>query len=119
MEGRNKVIMTAGILVVLVVGLYFFSDWFSKSTGYVAGDAEKEAITLCLNQKNVQLYCSIKSPGCEKQKEIFGSLIKNIYQVSCDEWNCSNVNSVPAWYIGNKFVYGSKTIEELKKLSGC
>ena len=121
MDTRQKVLVIIVVLFVLVFGLYFFTDWFSKVTGYLGGEDEKEALAICLDERGVEFFYSIDCAECERQAAEFGEAMELIYQTDCgDELeNCSNLREVPAWYIDNEFIYGFIGFEELKWLSGC
>ena len=41
MNRQQQVFLTMGVLIVLIIGMYVFSDWFSKVTGYFTGADEK------------------------------------------------------------------------------
>jgi len=51
MEKGKKVIITFVILVFLVAFLYFFSDWFSKATGYIVDEDPDNYLAKCLTDK--------------------------------------------------------------------
>jgi hypothetical protein len=51
MQAQTKVFLTFGILVLLIGGLYLFSDWFSKVTGYQLGEDQKIRFIQCLNER--------------------------------------------------------------------
>ena len=122
MEKRTKVIASFVFLVVLVVGLYFFSDWFSKTTGYLIEDEEAEtALAKCLSGKNAVMYGAKKCSDCKKQKDIFGNGFKFVNYVECNGnmGKCQELRVVPAWEINGKILYGVKSLEELRLLTVC
>ena len=103
------------------MGLYFFSDWFSKTTGYVIGDEEEEtSLAKCLSEKGTILYGAKKCPNCEKQRDFFGKGFRFLNYKECNGNNeCSELRGLPAWMINGKFHYGLKSLEDLKLISGC
>ncbi len=121
MEKRTVVMITFLVLILLVGGLYIFTDWFSKVTGYFTGEAEREKVAQCLAQKGAEYYGSDFCPDCEKQKKEFGNSFKLVSYVDCGEnkVNCPNVREIPAWYMDKQIYYGYKTLDELKQLSNC
>ena len=121
MEKRMQVLVTFVIAVLLITGLYIFTDWFSKVTGYFAGEDEKTKLAQCLDGKNAEFYSDIYCPNCAKQKQIFGSQIKLIKTIECGQKmeNCPNIKEIPAWYINKTIHYGYFNLTELDKLSGC
>lgn len=121
MESRTKAIFSFAILIVLLFGLYFFADWFSKTTGYVLGEDEKTKLAQCLGSKGSVLYVSETCPDCEEQKELFGEdAIKFIKIVECknvEQQGCEN--GVPVWKIEGKIYQGVRELNDLVKISGC
>ncbi len=120
MEQFYKTVLTFAVLVFVLVGLYFFSDWFSKTTGYVLGDNEKMNLAVCLNNKEAIFYSSSNCPDCDKQLELLGKGASKIINVI----NCVSVEEcptggVPAWKIGTQTHYGLKDLGELISISGC
>src|SRR3989344_5149756 len=97
MEKRLQVMITFVFLILLVAGLYIFTNWFSIITGYFTGESQQKA---------------------------FGKSFEQIIKVDCgnDKENCPNVREVPAWYIPNseeKFHYGLLTLNEISESAGC
>lgn len=116
-----KVLFTFGIAILLVAGLYIFTDWFSLLTGYFTGESEQGRVAKCLADNGAEFYGTPYCADCEKQKEVFGTFFEKIYFVDCgrEKENCPNIREVPAWYINGKIHYGLKTLTELKDISGC
>ena len=104
----------------MLFGLYFFSDWFSKTTGYALGEDQKVNLATCLKNKDSVFYTSLTCPNCDKQLALFGDDASKILNVvvctSIDE--CPN-GGVPAWKIGAQTSYGVKQLDELISISGC
>lgn len=119
MEQQLRTIITFVVLIFIVFGLYFFSDWFSKTTGFVLGEDEKLKLAQCLGDKST-FYKSSTCPECDKQLEHFGkdaSRFLNI--VSCLNVDECPAGGVPAWKIGSQIHYGVKNLDELTILSDC
>ena len=120
MEQFGRTIITFGVLVFIIFGLYFFSDWFSKTTGYVLGEDEKLQLAQCLTIKEAIFYRSATCPDCDNQLELFGNgAVRFLNVVNCasaDE--CPN-GGVPAWKVNGQTYYGIKQFNELIELSGC
>ena len=122
MEARKKAIMTFVLLISLITSLYIFTDWFSKTTGYLIGEDPDSEVAKCLTENGAVLYFSDSCPDCEKQKSLFGnSIIKYINITDCTKnpEKCANLRLIPAWYINKSVAYGVKTVYELKILSSC
>ena len=108
-------------LVLLIAGLYSFTDWFSKFTGYFTGEEEIRKLVLCLNENDAEFYTSMFCADCERQQRLFGENFKLINQVNCgrDKELCPNIQSIPAWYIEKNIYYGYKNLTELKEIGNC
>ena len=121
MEARIKAMLTFGVLILIIFGLYFFTDWFSKITGYAPGEDEREALAKCLTKKNAIFYFSSTCPACDKQLKIFGETAADfLTKYECENADdCPASGGVPAWEMDNKFYYNVKNFNELKKISGC
>jgi hypothetical protein len=79
-----------------------------------------EEIAKCIGE-NSKLYNQIGCPHCENQKNIFGENIKYLNIILCDnDWEqCSQITGTPSWEINGEMYTGTKSIEELKKLTNC
>jgi len=120
MDQYRKTVLTFVALVLVILGFYFFSDWFSKTTGYVLGEDEKINLAICLNDKEAIFYISNTCPDCEKQLELFGNeASKKINIITCQNALECPEGGVPAWKIDNKIYYGVKQLDELMRLSNC
>lgn len=122
MEKRTRVVATFIMAVLLVMILYNFSDWFSKTTGYLVKDSPENDLAICLAKEGSKLYGSKTCPDCRKQKEIFGEIafdFLNYIECSSNPQACSEIKSVPAWNISGNIYYGVKNLDELRILSGC
>ncbi|HLC31592.1 MAG TPA: hypothetical protein VJK51_02910 [Candidatus Nanoarchaeia archaeon] len=118
MNRQQQVFLTMGVLIVLIIGMYVFSDWFSKVTGYFTGADEKIKLADCLKEKGAELYTGVCA-DCERQQRIFGEEgYKRLVVIDCSS-GCTNLRSLPAWYIDGKFEYGFKSLKDLGELSGC
>ena len=73
MNTQQKTLLSFGILIIVVFGLYFFTDWFSKVTGYLGGEDERSKLARCLSDKEAEFYGGVYCADCEKQLKLFGS----------------------------------------------
>lgn len=121
MRTQTRVFVTFFVLVMLIAGIYVFSDWFSKTTGYVLGEDQKIAFAECLASKKAIFYETTNCALCEKQRTLFGEASwRAITTYLCDsETRCTGLASLPAWEIEGKFYYGFKTFTELDEVSSC
>ncbi len=120
MEQFTRTILTFGILVFIISGLYFFSDWFSKTTGYVLGEDEKLRLAQCLSIKESIFYRSATCPDCDAQLDLFGDdAVKFMNVVNCISTEECPEGGVPAWEINGRIYYGIRQFDELVSVSGC
>lgn len=120
MEQYTKTMITFGVFVVVLFGLYYFSDWFSRTTGYVLGDDEKMKLATCLKNNGAVFYTSSTCPDCERQLEMFGKDAAGVLNVViCASVDECPIGGVPAWRIGRETIYGVKEFDELIRISGC
>ncbi|MEK6898785.1 MAG: hypothetical protein AABW79_01680 [Nanoarchaeota archaeon] len=120
MESSTRFMITLVALVALIAGLYLFSDWFSKTTGYVLGEDQQIRLVQCLNEKNSVFYTMSDCVDCFRQQELFADRAFEFLQVlSCDDLLCENLVSIPAWEIDGKFYYGTMDFNQLSDVSGC
>lgn len=118
-DPRTGVLISFVILVLLVISLYYFTDWFSRVTGYFTGEEEKVKLARCLDEKGAEFYDSVGCEECERQVKEFGRVIQIVNRVDCDKEDCSNIKELPAWYISGEVYYGFKNLTELSEISGC
>lgn len=120
MDSKTRVFITLGAIVMMIFGLYIFTDWFSKATGYVLGEDQKAAFITCLNEHGDLYFEQTSCVECDKQRDLLG---ENAYQLMnkerCGQDLCKGLKSVPAWSIEGKFYYGVKSFEDLDKISSC
>lgn len=122
MKGKTKVMLTFAFLVVLIAALYYFTGWFSLTTGYFVDEENDADLIKCLINKNVKMYGSPGCPPCERQKKEFGGYsFTSVPYVDCSNQPkmCSDLKGLPAWEIHGKVYYGIKTADELRMLAVC
>jgi hypothetical protein len=74
-------LITIGVLIALIVGLYILTDWFSKTTGYTV--SENSNGKNFLKERNLKVYMGRECVDCMKQtknlhKGEVNSRIKNL-----------------------------------------
>jgi ribosomal protein S27E len=111
--------ITFGVMILVLFGLYYFSDWFSRTTGYVLGEDQKAELATCLTTKGATFYISSTCPDCNEQLDMFGDAAKKLTVTTCQRIDECPTGGVPAWIINGRTIYGLKSFEELIKLSGC
>jgi hypothetical protein len=121
MNSRTKAVLSFTILVLLIFGLYFFTNWFSQVTGYALGEDEKVNLAQCLDGKNAIFYVSPTCPKCTQHLELFGdTAVRFLDIVECiTPEECSAEGGVPAWRINGEYYYGVKSLGQLQRISEC
>ena len=120
MNRQRLVLILVIIAVVLISGLYLFSEWFSKTTGYFLGEDEKTKFIMCLNERKTVLYTADNCIECYRQEQLLGE--KSTLQLdvfNCQEDECKNLRSLPAWEIDGNIYYGKRNFNDLEQISGC
>ena len=121
MGAYRRAVLSFTVLVVLIVILYIFTGWFSRTTGYVLGEDEKVGLAQCLDGRGSVFYISANCPRCQDQLDLFGndaSQFLNIYLCESSD-TCPAEGGVPSWRINDGFHYGVKELKELIVVSGC
>ena len=121
MDSKRRVFISIFALFILIVGLYFFTDWFSKTTGYALGEDQKIKFAQCLAERGTVIYETASCSDCEKQRVVLG---ENAYGIiakqMCDaQTKCAGLKQIPAWEIEGKFYYGLYDFKQLDEVSSC
>lgn len=121
MDVQRRVVISVFVLILLIVGLYYFTDWFSKVTGYFTGEDERVKLADCLVNENSALFVTQNCLDCEKQLDIFGSEgTKHLPIIECSSLDdCPSASGFPSWIIGGKKLAGVHDVDSLKEFSGC
>jgi hypothetical protein len=121
MERKYSVLFTFAVLFLIVLGMYGFTNWFSKITGYFTGEGQDVQLGKCLYEKGAEIYVNENCARCEEQENILGDGLKFIKIIDCSKSQemCANLREIPAIYFNGTFVYGVNSIENLKTISGC
>jgi len=120
METKKKVILMAFVVVVVAVLLIFLSGYITKTTGFSTNEFESEKLARELTAKGVIMYGLDTCPHCQEQKKEFGAAFKYINYTACEKdlIDCSKLNGVPAWKLGDKILYGTQSFEKLREFAG-
>jgi len=120
----KKILLTASILILLILILYFASDIITKTTGKVVFEGySKNEFHDCLSKQNITLYLdsnNLEKSLSELQWEEELHYI-NVFNCLEDNQFClsQNINSFPTWIINTKKIDRDISISELFKYSGC
>ncbi len=138
MKPAIKVIITAFILVILVIGFYFATKTISAATGksilgwVISGISELgsegtpenlDDFAKCLTEQGAKMYGASWCGHCQNQKEMFGNSFQYVDYVECTETPeiCSQagIQGYPTWMINGQLYPGEASISKLSSLSGC
>lgn len=80
----------------------------------------EDDVAKCIGENGV-LYIQFGCHACETQEAMFGDNYEYLTVVDCwvDREKCLGVRATPTWIINGKSYIGVKSVEELKKLTGC
>lgn len=121
MDVKRRVTVSLVVLIVLVIGLYFFTDWFSKVTGYFTGEDERVKIADCLAEKDAVLFITSTCLDCEAQLDVFGAeASERLPIIQCpSQEDCPSAQGFPSWIINDNKLRGVQDLDSIKKSSGC
>ena len=118
---RKKALLTFGIAILLIVGLWIIASSITKYTGYAIQE-NFDDFAKCLSEKTI-LYVSETCPHCANQKAMFKDSIKylNLVECSVEKELCleKNLEGVPAWEINGEIYYGVQDFEILSDITDC
>lgn len=120
MEKRQKVFVSAAIILILIGAFWIITHKITSTTGLTVSQTPDE-IAKCLTESGAKMYGSKYCSHCAEQKALFGEAFQFISYVECTEnpSACSGFEGVPAWIIKDKVYYGAQSLEKLKELAGC
>ena len=123
MNRFNRLLLTLGVFVVLIIGFYLITGAITKFTGYSISLDDKHDFKACLSEQDIVLY--INSGDAYKTLE---DIETKEYLTYVRIMNCVNNNdfcldkgikSFPSWIINNQKFEGDVSISELSGFSGC
>lgn len=79
-----------------------------------------EVIAKCIGEK-ATLYVQLGCSHCKTQENILGENLNHIKVIDCfyDSAKCDKITATPTWKIGNEYIVGVKSFNELKELTNC
>ena len=106
------------IVVLIILGLYFFT----QPTGLTT-----EEIAKCLSDSGAKMYGAYWCGHCNDQKEMFGEYWKLINYVECqgdgvqnEECKEAGITGYPTWIFGDgERISGARPISNLASIAGC
>jgi len=118
---KTKVYITLAVIILLVAVLYFFSSWFSQTTGFVVGEDEKTKLAQCLSAKGAFFGSDLNKETLEQKKDFGAAAFKFVRYEDCSQnpGLCKSLDKIPAWVVNGTILYGKQSLKELAEVSGC
>jgi hypothetical protein len=124
MERVQRILIIAGIAVLLVMIFFLIASAITRFTGYVVINPETSDIDSCLKRQEIILYInSLNSAAALKEIKLINYLHENIKIINCmrNYQACleNEIDIFPTWVINNGKINKDITYEELIEYSGC
>lgn len=123
---NQKYIILAGALVLLFLGSFAFSNYYTNKPG------KYDDFASCIEKSGAKFYGAFWCPHCQAQKSIFGKSKDKLPYVECSTANgqeqtpeCKDkkIESYPTWEFmlngTTTRVTGEKSFTELSTLTNC
>jgi hypothetical protein len=122
MNKAQKVLITAGVAIVVVLVLYVIASAITKTTGYVVSEPE-DPFANCLEEQDITLYINTEEPEQTLRNSLVINYLDNIKIMNCQRNPevCQDMGIVtfPTWLINDKIIAGELSLGELSQYSGC
>lgn len=117
MKRKIKSNLKYNLIILTVILLIFLAVIFIPTKEVAKTDEE---IAKCIGEKST-LYVQLGCSHCKTQEEILGENIKYITTIDCfyERDKCEKITATPTWKIGNDYIIGVKTLDELREIAGC
>lgn len=114
MNRDMKIYIALAIIVIAIIAVIYY---IKPSPG-----TPEEKAMKCIAGK-VVLYTQTGCGHCETQKEILGDYYNLFTDINClterDKCSEAGITGTPTWIINGTKYSGTKSIEQLKQLTGC
>jgi hypothetical protein len=105
----TKIVILAVVILVIII--------LTRSS-----NGSTEELAKCIGE-NSELYIQLGCHACESQEDMFGENYQYLTTIDCfynqEECIDKEIKGTPTWIINGQEYLGSKSIEELKNLTGC
>lgn len=122
MKASQRILITIGVGVVLILGFYLISNAITKFTGFSV-NLEENDFEKCLKNKDVTLYLNTENLANSLKDVSLKDQLKNIKIINCaisnDACIGNNVVDFPTWIINDNKINGDISFEKLEELSEC
>lgn len=123
MNSKQRILITIGIGIVLVLGFFFITDSITKHTGFSISESKEDDFGFCLKEQGINLYINTDEPAKTLKKMILFDYLQYFQITNCliNNQEClkNNVNSFPTWVINGDKINKDINLNELSEYSGC
>ncbi len=114
---KKKSLISLGVILIvilIVVGIKVVLPLYHPITS--------DEVAKCIGTK-ATLYTQLGCHACETQEKIFGDSYEFVSVVDCfferEKCIAKNIQATPTWIINKETYKGTRSIEQLKELTGC
>jgi len=123
MKSKQRILITLGVGIVLVLGFFFITDSITKHTGFSISDLKENDFTSCLKEQRISLYINTEVPAKTLKKIILFDYLQYFQITNClnNNQGClkNNIDSFPSWIINKRKINRDISFNELSEYSGC
>jgi hypothetical protein len=118
MEKVNRILITLGVLILLLMVFFLIMSTISRITGFVV--IEEDSLDLCLEKNDIVLYINSMDSKNDLKKIINFEYLNNIKIINCyRNNNCPDNLEYPSWIINGQKINKDITFDELIALTKC
>jgi len=113
MKIKKKVLGNIIFVIAMIIILYVLF--------YNPSEKTDQDTMECLAENSI-IYVQLGCHACDAQEDIFGEENwAKLESIDCfyEQEKCTGITSTPTWVIDGKQIIGTKTIAQLKELTGC
>ena len=123
MESEQKVLITLGIGIFLILVFFFVTNSITKHTGFSISEVKEDSFATCLKEQEISLYINSNYAAETLKKTMLFDYLQYFQIRNCFSNNkeCldNNIDSFPTWIINNNKIEKDISLSELKEVSGC
>lgn len=119
----NKLLILSFVIVFCILLLLIFLPKGNTQNNSSYADIDQKKLAKCLADKGAVIYGADWCGYTQKQKQLFGSAIKEITYINCEinqeECSAKGITGYPTWQINGQNYPGYRELSELAIISGC
>jgi len=123
MDPKQRILITIGIGVVLVLGFFFITDSITKHTGFSVSESKENDFGSCLKEQEISLYINTDNTAKTLKNIILFDYLQYFQITNCliNNQEClkNNINSFPTWILKGQEINRDIYLNELSEYSGC